>query len=103
MLDARLGVDSPKPSSPAKAERPKSRGWGDEQSQRGLVQTEEAPEPGGEFLEARMNLTALSLTFQRHLAMLVRVEMRKQGGALRLLLRSEAIPDLIAWLTSPAW
>ena len=86
---------------PASSGRSGGKEWGHERGrdETGGRKSEEGE--GGEYLEARMNLTALSLTFQRHLAMLVRVEMK--ASSLRLLLRSEAVPDLIAWLTSPAW
>ncbi|CAI7768591.1 unnamed protein product [Closterium sp. NIES-54] len=46
-------------------------------------------------------MAELTLLFQRHLALLVRSEALRRPTSLRLLLRSEAIPDLLAWLTSP--
>ncbi|GJP62091.1 hypothetical protein CLOP_g19190 [Closterium sp. NIES-67] len=55
----------------------------------------------GEYVEARMNMAELTLLFQRHLALLVRNEALRRPTSLRLLLRSEAIQDLLAWLTSP--
>lgn len=49
-----------------------------------------------------MNMADLTLTFQRHLALLVRSELGKGDESLRLILRSDSIPQLLAWLTSPA-
>ncbi|CAI7910305.1 unnamed protein product [Closterium sp. NIES-54] len=56
-----------------------------------------------EYLEARLSVAELTLTFQRHLAILVRVEAHRREDSLRLLLRSDAVQDIIAWLTSPHW
>ncbi|CAI5476094.1 unnamed protein product [Closterium sp. Yama58-4] len=48
-----------------------------------------------------VSVAELTLTFQRHLAILVRVEAHRREDSLRLLLRSDAVQDIIAWLTSP--
>ncbi|CAI5470496.1 unnamed protein product [Closterium sp. Yama58-4] len=53
--------------------------------------------------EARLSVAELTLTFQRHLAILVRVEAHRREDSLRLLLRSDAVQDIISWLTSPYW
>eukprot|EP00897_Mesotaenium_endlicherianum_P004760 jgi/Mesen1/4311/ME000022S03600 len=52
--------------------------------------------------EARMNMAELTLTFQRHLAMLVKIESRKKDDSLRMLIRSQAIRHILAWLTAPS-
>ncbi|CAI5461735.1 unnamed protein product [Closterium sp. Yama58-4] len=55
---------------------------------------------GEECVEARMNMGALSLAFQKHLALLVRAERNRSSEALRLLVCSEAVPSILSWLTS---
>jgi len=54
-----------------------------------------------EFVEAKMNMTELTLTFQRHLSMLVHSEKKKKVDSLRLVIRSEYIPIILSWLTCP--
>ena len=58
-------------------------------------------EDGNEYAEAKMNMAELTLTFQKHLSALVASEKKKKSDSLRLILRSEFIPTILSWLTSP--
>lgn len=64
-----------------------------------IPEAEDGEEP--EFVEAKMNMAELTLTFQRHLSMLVRAEKKKKPDSLRLVIRSEYIPTILSWLISP--
>ncbi|CAI7908728.1 unnamed protein product, partial [Closterium sp. NIES-53] len=71
-----------------------------QQYQQQPEQRERAGGGGEECVEARMNMGALSLAFQKHLALLVRAERTRSSEALRLLVCSEAVPSILSWLTS---
>lgn len=63
----------------------------------------EAPSLEHEWIEAWLDSMGMSLAFQESFGQLTLVEKRKKGHALRRLLTSTHLIDILDWLSAPNW